>query len=87
MRKRLNVNWITEIRKIPSNCSDCWKLMYSWPCNYEIETNYLSCEDCFENSDWPEEWKYMVIEEYDKDIEFKFFKNEALMENYWNKYL
>ena len=82
MRKRPNINWITEIRKLPTNCSDCWKLMFGWVCTYEIESEYLSCEDCFEKWGWPENWHYMTIEEYSKDTELKFFRDEASIDNY-----
>ena len=84
MRKRPNYNWIEEIRSIPKICSNCKSPVFSWPCMYEIELNYLICESCCNNwNNWPEEWSYIVIEEYDSESTFKFFKDEKTMNNYW----
>lgn len=82
MRKRLNIHWIEEIRPIPKVCSDCGKPLFWGVVTYEIESNYLACEDCFENGNWPKDWHYIVIEEYDPEIEFKFFRDETMMNHY-----
>jgi len=78
MRKRPNYSWITDIKTIPQVCSWCNKPLFWWVVTLEIELFKVWCNACMQNwkCDWPENWHYIVLEDYENDDKFIFHKND-----------
>jgi len=82
MRDRPNYSWLTEIRKVSKVCESCNNPIFWWMVMYEIETKGIWCCDCIEKNDcnWPEEWAYIIIEDYDINAKFYFYKDGKSLE-------